>query len=114
MRNKNSLQLQPIINTLFPQLFNHTLSFNVTYFLTSISHNFEKLTNYSSSILPQTFLFAERVMETSLTILPAPPPKVAYHRAVKFHHFFEENVKYSISHCYITFYENYLNINFSI
>ena len=27
--------------------------------------------------------------------------------------FFEKNVKYSISHCYITFYENYININFT-
>ena len=68
MRNKNSLQLQPtIINTLFPQLFNHTLSFNVTYFLTSISHNFEKLTNYSSNILPQTLLIAEQLIQTLLT-----------------------------------------------
>ena len=72
MRNKNSLQLQPtIINTLFPQLFNHTLSFNVTYFLTSISHNFEKLTNYSSNILPQTLLIAER-FSISYTQNPLP------------------------------------------
>ena len=69
-----NLQLQhTIINTLFPQLFNHTLSLNVTYFLTSMTHNREKLTIYSSNILPQTLLIAERVMESSLKIPPLPP-----------------------------------------
>ena len=68
MRNKNPLQLQPtIINTFFPQLFKHTLSINVTYFLTSISYNFEKLTNYSSNILSQTLLIAEQLIQTLLT-----------------------------------------------
>ena len=57
------------------------------------------------------YVIFEWVMESSLKI---PPPSAPYYMAVNFHHFFEKNVKYLISHCYIGFYENLSHINFTL
>ena len=55
--------------------------------------------------------FFDWLIESSCKIPPSPPhPSAPYYRVVNFHHFWQKNITYSFSDCYITFYENCTNL----